>query len=79
MGQNVLYFDQKICLDQKTKLPLCFFLAQILLKGKRAESNQIKLGLFSQKKIKTFLKGQCRSNHIDPNSSFLKIFETQKN
>ena len=25
MGQNVLYFHQKICLDEKKKLLLCFF------------------------------------------------------
>ena len=44
MGQTVLSFDQKTCFDQKTKLLLCF-LAQILLKEKRAESDQIKLAL----------------------------------
>ena len=44
MGQTVLSFDQKICLDQKRKSLLCF-LAQILLKEKRAESDQIKLAL----------------------------------
>ena len=55
MGQKVLYlkvlyFHQKICLDEKKKLLLCFFLAQILLKGKRAESDRIKLGLLLEKK-----------------------------
>ena len=44
MGQTVLSFDLKTCFDQKTKLLLCF-LAQILLKEKRAESDQIKLAL----------------------------------
>ena len=39
MGQTVLSFDQKTCLNQKKKLILCF-LAQILPKGKRV--NQIK-------------------------------------
>ena len=34
-------FDQKTSFDQKRKLLLCF-LAQILLKEKRAESDQIK-------------------------------------
>ena len=43
MGQTVLSFNQK------TTLLLCF-LAQILLKEKRAESDQIKLALL-QKKI----------------------------
>ena len=45
MGQTVLPFDLKTCFDQKTKFLLCF-LAQILLKEKRAESDQIKLALF---------------------------------
>ena len=44
MGQTLLLFDQKPCFDQKTKLLLCFS-AQILLKEKRAESDQIKLAL----------------------------------
>ena len=44
ISQTVLSFDQKTCFDQKTKLLLCF-LAQILLKENRAESDQIKLAL----------------------------------
>ena len=44
MSQTVLSFDQKTCFDRKTKLIFCF-LAQILLKEKRAESDQIKLAL----------------------------------
>ena len=44
MSQTVLSFDQKTCFDQNTKWLLCF-LAQILLKEKMAESDQIKLAL----------------------------------
>ena len=61
MGQTVLSFNQK------TTLLLCF-LAQILLKEKRAESDQIKLALLQKKNLKTFLKGQYQLNHIVPNS-----------
>ena len=56
MGQTVLSFDQKICLDQKRKSLLCF-LAQILLKEKRAESDQIKLALLWEKWSKLSWKG----------------------
>ena len=45
MGQAVLSFDQKICFDKKRKF-LFRFLVQILLKQKRAESDQIKLAYF---------------------------------
>ena len=45
MGQTVLSFDQKICFDKKRKF-LFRFLVQILLKEKRAESDQIKLAYF---------------------------------
>ena len=44
MGQTVLSFDRKTCFDRNSKLLRCF-LAQILLKEKRAESDQIKLAL----------------------------------
>ena len=44
MGQTVLSFDQNTCFDHKTKLLLCF-LAKILLKEKRGNSDQIKLAL----------------------------------
>ena len=49
MGQTVLSFNQK------TTLLLCF-LAQILLKEKRAESDQIKLALLQKKKFENFLE-----------------------
>ena len=44
IGQTVLSFDQKTCFNQRTKLLLCF-LTKILLKGKSAEPDQIKLAL----------------------------------
>ena len=44
MDQTVLFFDQKTCLDQKPKFLPCF-LTKILIKGKRAEPEQIKLAL----------------------------------
>ena len=42
MSQAVLSFDQKTCLDQKTKF-LLYFVAEILLKEKKKKVlNQIK-------------------------------------
>ena len=50
MGQTVLFFDQKTCFDQKTKLLLCF-LTKILLKEKKClnRSNQISSFVKKQK------------------------------
>ena len=48
-GQTLLHFDQKACLDQKSKFLPCF-LNKILLKEKSAEPDQIKLALLLKKK-----------------------------
>ena len=74
MDQAVLPFDQKICFDQQRKL-LLFFSSNSSKREKGwIRSNQIRF--FVRKIIKIFLKGQYTSNHIVPNSNFLKIFET---
>ena len=61
-GQTLLPFDQKFCLDQKSKLLPCF-LTKILLKEKRAEPHQIK------KQNKKMIK-----NRIAPDSNLSLLY-----
>ena len=76
MGQTVLSFDQKIWFDQE-KISALFFSSNSSNREKGwIRLNQIRS--FVKKMNKTFLKGQYGSNHIVPNSNFLKIFETSK-
>ena len=74
ISQTVLSFDQDLFWS-KDKITTLFFSSNSSKREKGwIRSNQI--SSFVRKMIKTFLKGQYRSNHIVPNSNFLKIFET---
>ena len=72
---NCIVFWSKDLLWSKEKIVTLFFSSN---SSKREKgwiiSNQI--STFVRKMIKTFLKEQYGSNHIVPNSNFLKIFET---